>query len=111
MARTRDYDDDDKKGMAWLFDFSYRGDLDSALKIICQVTVAGCAVILLKALDGETCGRGWKWYLPQTWGTPVGCATRGLVRTIPTPEYSFTDEVSGTAENGSTIVGPPTPQQ
>lgn len=67
-----------------LTDFNYNpASFESWLKLMCQVTVLGGAIVLVKALDGRTCGNGWNWWLPQTWGNPAGCFVRSLVRNVP----------------------------
>ncbi len=90
-----------------LTDFSYNPSHPASwVKLGCQVCVAGMLIALLKALDGEVCGRGWRWDIPQTWSNPVGCFVRSLVRNVPD---SFGQPTGGTAPGNSTLVQPPQP--
>lgn len=113
------HDDDDNfdEVLEWLFSLNYNPVFPSGvLKAGVQVGVVVAVQILLKALDGETCGLGWKWYFPQTWGNPIGCFARGLVRGIPTPSFEFNPpedgeekEKSGSGKSGGTFIAPPSP--
>lgn len=92
-----------RKQSIWenLTDFSYNpADIGDWVKLGCQVMVVGSFIVLVKALDGETCGAGWSVWMPQTWGNPVGCFVRGLVRNVPD---DFLDNRSTTPE----VVEPP----
>ena len=87
-----------------LTDFSYNpASAGSWVKLGCQVGVVAAAIVLIKATDGVTCGKGWSSWLPQTWPNPVGCFVRGLVKNVPD---NFLDE-SATSQPAN-LVAPPT---
>ncbi len=69
---------------ATLWDFSYEPSNPADwIKFGCQVGTVGFFILLIKAMDGTTCGQGWSFWVPQTWGNPAGCTLRGLVRNVP----------------------------
>ena len=83
-----------------LFDFTYEpSKFSSWAKLGCQVTVLASAIILLQALDGRGCGKGWGFWQPQTWGRPIGCFVRSAVLNIP---EDFNEQ-----KPGSNVVKPP----
>ena len=80
-------DGEGKRGniMDELFNFSYSPTaFESWFRLACQVTIAGCVLIGIKALDGEACGIGFNVWKPYTWASNGGCFVRGLVRNVPT---------------------------
>lgn len=91
-----------------LFNFSYSPTaFESWFRLACQVTIAGCVVIGLKALDGEACGIGFNVWKPYTWSSNAGCFVRGLVKGIPAGFIEGEDKP--TPQNQPDLVAPPQP--
>ncbi len=89
-----------------LTNFSYNpASPESWVRLAAQVAIGGMFLMLFKALDGTTCGRGWNLWVPQTWSTPAGCFTRSLVKNVPD---NFLDGTTAPSDDPSNdVLQPP----
>lgn len=88
-----------------LTNFSYSPTSpESWVRLVAQVSVAGSVIVLLKALDGNVCGTAWNFWVPQTWGNPIGCFIRSLVQNVPD---DFVSTPTATPNAAGDAVTPP----
>ena len=102
-------DSEGKRGniMDELFNFSYSPtSAESWFRMACQVTIAGCILIGIKALDGEACGIGFNVWQPYTWASNGGCFVRSLVRNVPT---GFIEGEGKPTQPQPDLISPPQP--
>ena len=68
---------------SYLMNFNYGLNVESILRVICQVSVASSVIMFAKAMDGEVCGARTEFWNPSSWSVPAGCFIRSLVQNIP----------------------------
>ena len=94
--------------LAALLDFSYDplqpGDWAT---LACQVTVASCFIVLVKALDGEVCGQPVVLWIPPTWFAPFGCTVRSLVKNVPNNFLHYPGSNAAPPAQPGNLIAPP----
>lgn len=90
-----------------LLNFNYNpANIESWIRVGCQVTAVGMAIVLVKGLDGDVCGSRPNLWTPSSWMSPIGCFVRGLVKNVPNDFNQYDGAITPTETNPA-IVAPP----